>query len=234
MERAILKQLDEKVKGEVYFNYNINRCAELDITFRRLYDLYYIVAGANFNLLKAADKELSLDGYEYSNGNVLRFFLRVEYLKSCLLSYNSVEDYVLQIIVFAFKLKGSKISSKSDYNKQCRCNHFDKVWTKKRRHDYKDIYQLSNKYHKKMKRIRDLSNKLKHNNNIQIKELPQPSCIDYTSKEYKSDWLIPKTENLEELIDECYKANAIIVEYISDLYSILDKKYGLDMLNQEL
>ncbi len=231
MERSILEQLDEKVKGYRYFNSNIERCAELDITFHKLYDLYYIVAGANFNLLKAADEKLSLVGYEYSDENVLRTFLRTEYLKSCLLSYNSVEDYVMQIITFAFNLKGKRISSKEDYDSKSKNNFYWKLQYKIKGINDKNIYNLVKEYHKNMMRIRKLSNKLKHNNNIQFKELPYPSCVGFSSKKYSSDWLKPKAESLEELIDVCYDANAVIIKYIKDLYDILNKKYRLDILN---
>ncbi|MEG2919101.1 MAG: hypothetical protein RR851_14350 [Clostridium sp.] len=231
MERNILEQLDEKVKGGIYFNGNMERCAELDITFHRLYDLYYIVAGANFNLLKAADEKLTLDGYKYSDENVLRTFLRTEYLKSCLLSYNSVEDYVMQIITFAFNLKGNRISSKKDYYSKSRNNFYYKLEDKIKGINNEEIYRLAKEYNGNMKRIKKLCNELKHNNNIQFKELPYPSYVGFASQKYKSDWLKPKAESLDELIDVCYEANAIIVKYIKDLYDILNEKYRLDILN---
>lgn len=60
------------------------------IALNRFFDLYYIFAGANSNLMDASDKKLDLRGWESDNEDTIRLFLRGEHLKSCILSYNSV------------------------------------------------------------------------------------------------------------------------------------------------
>lgn len=235
-ERPILEQLSDKVKGYNYFNNIIERCPELDITFLKLYDLYYIVAGANFNLADANNELISLDEYETNDSDILRTFLRSGHLKSCILAYNSVEDYVMQIINFAFNLKGKRLTSKKDYRSKSKNNYYYEVQNKVEKNNYTELNNLIKSYHEdhNIKKIRELANNLKHNNNIQFNELPKPTYMNFNIERkfrYRSEWIQPKSESLDEIIDICYAANIIIKNYIDELYSILNDKYNLDKIN---
>lgn len=239
MKDYIRKDLDgpnDKICGRKYFEQH-NCCEELDITFNIFHDIYYIFNAANFNLINAANKDLDISKYETNAEDILRFFLRLEYLKSTILSYRSIEDYIMKIIAFAFNLK-DKITSKEDYENKSKNIYYRKIHNKlsKKQKDKEisKINQIIEKFHEdeNFKKIRDLVNKLKHNNNIKIKEL-RPACsFGYSIKNksnkiiYSSDWLESETYSIEELVDLCYKANPVIVNYIEDIYSIIVTKYS--------
>lgn len=234
-ERADLLQLNEKVKGYEYFNINSpNRCRELDIAFNKLYDLYYIVGGANFKLIEAADNKLSLDGYTCNSEELLRTFLRYENLKSCILSYNSVQDYVIQSILFGFNIKRVKIKGKKDFYNASRDNYYKDVITLIKKSNVEGLYVLVKKYNDcyDIKRLRKLANSIKHGYCFRIDELPRPSRVGYEEVgEYKSDWIEPRVEKLEDLLNLCWRVNNIIVNYVNDIYEIFEKEYKLYLIN---
>lgn len=236
--REDLLQLDEKVKGRNYFN-NVfqhgSRCKELDVVFSKLYDLYYIIGGANFNLTSAANKELSLEEYETNGEDIFRSFLRGEYLKSCILAYNSVEDYVMQIISFAYNFKEWKVSSKKKFAKMSRNIYYKDIKKTLTEKDYGNILTLITNYHDNtyIKKIRDICSKLKHGTNISFNELPSKSFVGFkVDGEYDSSWIEPEREELENLIDICWNANLVIKKYIDELYEILSVDFKLHLINE--
>lgn len=240
MERHILEQLDEKILGDDYFhNILYDKCHQLDVFFKRNFDLFYIFAGANFNLSKAADKELNLDEWDTNGPETLRMFLRAEHLKNAILSYNSVEDYVMKIIIFVFDLKGKKIKGKKDFRNKCKDIYYKDVLNLVIKSGCnKDVLEVMKLYHKNsdVQRLRKLANDIKHNNNIRFNGMPKPSYIEYSKVKnkskitYSSEWTEPRTEDIECIIDMCYRMNITIKKYVEDIYNIVANKYDLNRI----
>ena len=103
----------------------LNRCSELDIAFNRFYDLYYIVAAGNLNLVDADNKNLKLEDIKTNDEELVRLFLRSERLKSCMISYNCVEDYIMQILAVCLNLKIKVKNKKDKYKYNYKRNYID-------------------------------------------------------------------------------------------------------------
>lgn len=207
------------------------------IALNRFFDLYYIFAGANSNLMDASDEKLDLRGWESDNEDTIRLFLRGEHLKSCILSYNSVEDYILQIITFAFNLKGIRVTSKADFINKSKNLHYKDVRKSVIRHNIDaEILKIIVEYHndKDVKEIRRISNELKHNNNIRFRGLPSfTNGIGINTLKFNSKWFDPKPEDLESVIDLCIRANKKIKLYVEQVYNKVAEKYNLDRIKYD-
>ncbi|RDY22597.1 hypothetical protein CHF27_012530 [Romboutsia maritimum] len=238
MTREDLKQLDSKLLGEEYFNKIFNdRCQQLDVFFNRMFDMHYIFAGANFNLAKAANEDINIDEWETDNPEVLKLFLRTEYLKSCILSYNSIEDYIMKVVVFSYNLKGKRITSRKDFIQKCKNMYYQDVLSLiKRIKSNKKIKKVIQDYHKNndVKKLRGLANQIKHNNNIRFNGFPKPSYIRYRNKTkiaYDSNWTEPYSEDIDDIVNMCYRLNDIIKKYIEDVYDIVSEKYNFEKIH---
>lgn len=241
-----LEQLDDAIRGFKYFNFinSLSRCNKLDIAFQRFYDLYYIFAGANFDLEDAANEDLSIDKYETNAESTLRYFLRSLRLKNTILAYNSVEDYIKKIVKFLSSTEEIQFKDESEFievNKKA-ITYKD---AKKFARDIDNIIgnnsleKVLKRYHNKeeIREIRRLANDIKHNGDIRFKELPRPSYAGYVIKDegnlkkvdakekYNSKWVEVEPVELEETIKLCYRANNIIKKYIEDVYKAVCKLY---------
>ncbi|MDU4415256.1 hypothetical protein GKD08_04075 [Paeniclostridium sordellii] len=228
--------LDVKLTGTNFEILKIENYQVL-IALNRFFDLYYIVTGANSNLMDASDKELDLRGWESNNEDTIRLFLRGEHLKSCILSYNSVEDYILQIITFAFNLKGMRVTSKGDFLRKSKNLYYRDIKKLAIRHNIdEEILKIIVEYHNDddVKEIRRISNELKHNNNIRFSGLPSfTNGIGINTLKFNSKWFDPKTEDLESVINLCVRVNKKIKLYVEQVYNKVAEKYNLDTIKYD-
>jgi len=182
MSRKDLEQLSETLIDSAYFMY-LNRCYQLDIALNKFYDVYYIFAGANNSLANSSKKDLDIEGWETNNKEIVRIFLRSEYLKNAMQGYRSIEDYTMHIITFAFNLK-PPITSKKDYKNKSKNLYYYKVC---------ELIDANNGENEMLNRIKDIIvtfhenneiiniinqvNNLKHNNNLWFSEvyIPRPA-----------------------------------------------------------
>ena len=237
-----LEQLDDAIRGNKYFNINtVLRCHTLDIVFQRFYDLYYIFAGANFDLVDAANEKLNIDNYETTSQEILRNFLRCNRIKSVILAYNSVDDYIKKIIKFLSYGESIEFEGEEEFVKEnkreMQYNHVveyaKKVDGMLQINSLEKIYKEYNcKKNKEIKQIRKLANDIKHNGDIRFKELPKPSCAVYIElredekEKYNSKWVEMPQEELEDIVKLCYRANPIIKKYVEDVYRVVCEIYS--------
>ncbi len=210
---------------------NTRGIKQLIITFNKFFDSYYVFAGANVNLFDALDDQLGLRGWEAEDEEVFRLFLRGEHIKSTILSYNSIEDYMLQIITFAFNLKGKKIFSEKDFRNKSKNLYYEKVINSvKKKCKNREVLEVLKKYHNDsdIKEIRKISNKLKHNNNIRFKGLPNfYNGVRMNGLDFKAVWFEPKEKDMDDLINLCIRANKKIKSYIEQIYNLVANEYEL-------
>lgn len=243
MSRKDLEQLSETLIDSAYFMH-LTRCYQLDIALNKFYDAYYIFAGANNSLANSSKKDLNIEGWETNNKEIVRIFLRSEYLKNAMQGYRSIEDYMMHIITFAFNLK-SPITGKKDYKVKSKNLYYYKVC---------ELIDANNGENKMLNRIKDIIvtfhenneiikitnqvNNLKHNNNLWFSEvyIPRPAHYLGLDKEklknkkqekilMDSRWFEPERISLEEYINICYGVNPIIKRYVEDIYNCVVDKY---------
>lgn len=259
--RPNLVQLDEKILGDKYFNskkwvedkssnsisYMLDtdkRDIKYDLVFNKLTDMYYIFAGANNNLSNASDKDLKLYDWETNDEDRLREFLRVEHLKNCMLSYNSIEDYMIQIVCFVYELTLTKkidgkvinkyygeIRNKKDYSDKCKFINSQYVIKKiiNIKPELEEIRIFIERYqgNSNIKEIKRLSNLIKHNCDLRVRELYKIPQGCNKNLEYVK----PNILDLDKLIDMCYKANLEIRDFVNEFYNIIDGKINLSDVN---
>lgn len=259
--RPNLVQLDEKILGDKYFNskklvedkssnsitYMLDtdkRDIKYDVVFNKLTDMYYIFAGANNNLSNASDKDLKLYDWETNDEDRLREFLRVEHLKNCMLSYNCIEDYMIQIVCFVYELTLTKkingkvinkyygeIRSKKDYSDKCEFINSQYVIKKiiNIKPELEEIRIFIERYqsNSNIKEIKHLSNLIKHNCDLRVRELYKIPQGCNKNLEYVK----PNILDLDRLIDMCYRANGEIRDFVNEFYNIIDGKINLSDVN---
>ncbi|MDB8805028.1 hypothetical protein [Romboutsia sp. 1001216sp1] len=252
MERPNLEQLNEKLLGRDYFadiDPN-NKCWKLDVFYKRMYDIYYIFAQANIYLSRAADRNLNIEDWSLDDDsikNTVRIYERGNYLKSCILAFNSIEDYINQILPFTLNLtlikRGkhgisyincAEIKSNDEYIEKS-----GQINSKLVRHAINDsnLLECINNYKKDLKEIRDYANKIKHKHDIRFKEFPNPEYIGYTKRKPgtniitdSSEWTMIQSEGIEDIIDKCYAVHPKIKNYVEKIYNHISEKYGLEKI----
>ncbi|MBS6503481.1 MAG: hypothetical protein KH415_18005 [Clostridium sp.] len=241
MSREDLKQLDFSIQGRRYF-YRGRRCPQLDIAFNRFYDTYYVFAGANNSLANAENKKLNIKSWETNNDEMIRTFIRGEYLKSTMQSYKAIEDYMMHAITFAFNLKNG-LDSKNTYKNKSKKLYYNKVC---------ELIEANNNHNTNLSKVKDIIsnfhnnkdikdiwkqvNNLKHNNNLWFSEtiIPRPIRMQHLSSldvenatiKFDSKWFEPERISLEEYVDKCYKVNIVIRKYVHDIYNCIVEEYS--------
>lgn len=252
MEKHDLDQLNEKLLGRDYFNdlNTNNKCWKLDVFYKRMNDIYYIFAQANMCLSRAADCNLNVEEWGFDDKrikNTVRIYERGNYLKSCILAFNSIEDYINQILPFTLDLtlikKGkngiryincAEIKSNDEYIKKS--GQINSKLVIKAIND-SNLLECINNYKEDLKGIRDYANKIKHKHDIRFKEFPNPEYIGYTKKKSgtdiitdSSEWTTIHSESIQDIIDKCYEVHPKIKNYVEKIYNYIAEKYCLEKI----
>lgn len=232
-ERPTLLNIDEQIRGYNFVNSFQGNCKELVVSYDKFYDIYYLFASANLNLVKAANKNLDITEFKTTNDEIFRSFIRSEYLKSTILAYRSIEDYIMQVVMFGFKLKSIGKSKKS-FRQNSKKNYYKITINKLNGYNKKNGNKLIN-LEKIIKGFNDnedygkyivnIANGIKHGNTIRFKELPKQYFMKYEEKNFKTSWIESDYYSIDELVDICYKLNPIIKKYVEDVHNELIKQY---------
>ncbi len=177
-------------------------------------DLHSVLASARFALynshLKIHKNEIS-----WKAGYISQLWLRSQFLKNSIIWYNSCEDYFLQIIWFAFDF----FKDLSKYEKEMQLCRFEKITkTLEKETTKRNTLLLLNKlndFHnnKDVKYIRELSNLLKHKQNINIKDLDNEMDFLFTTNEFSSKFIEKKLVDVDEAIISISNVHVLIVEF---------------------
>lgn len=218
MSRLDLEQLNIAIKADDYFH-SVDvkcRCYQLDIAFNRLYDSYYVFAGANINLANSMNENIDISNWNVEaddDKKIIQIFVRTEYLKSAMLGYKAIEDYMMQVITFALNLNkykyvqakkkyvdaGITIKKRTDYEAQTKYRYYKttlellkKELDKSKKVQLEELIDVLEKFHKEpnIHHISRQVNNLKHNNNLWFKENYIPRGISvkkYSSMNFEKD-----------------------------------------------
>lgn len=252
MERPELEQLNKEIRGYSYLDMKNKdfRRFELDVAFSRFFELFYIIAEANNDLVEAANENIDLSKWRVSNIDAeykLKGLLREGHLKNAILKYNSVEDYILQIITFSEGLKirykqnnkireydCSIIKGEEDFINKCKkINYFNvKKSLKSKNNDI--ILNIIEKYRNEPTNVRRYANQIKHQSNLNTNIYPKQSREEIELQNgafiYKSEWIKNNYEDIDELIDLLYKFQPIVVDYVNGIYKMVFDKFNLSKL----
>lgn len=232
-QRPILLQMNQQIRGYNFVNSFQGNCKELVVSYDKFYDIYYIFASANFNLEKAANKDLDISELNTTNDDIFRNFIRGEHLKYTILTYRSIEDYIMQVVMFGFKLKnigksknGFRYKSKNNYYKDT-MDELEK-YNKKNKNKLRNLEKILKDFNGNTnysKYIVNIANGIKHGNTIRFKDLPRQYFMKHEGKSFSTSWIEADYYSIDELVDICYKFNPIIKKYVEDIYNELIKQY---------
>ncbi|HBG5851777.1 hypothetical protein KWY27_13015 [Clostridioides difficile] len=225
-----LKQLNDFVRGKEYFENPLNfikgekQNKRIYVVFQRFYDLYYIFASANHNLAKASEKNININEFDEIVGEnegsakaIVDLYIRGEYLKNSILCYNSIEDYIMQILAAEYNLYKSKtdiddICDKKVFEEQCKKVSYGHISGKINNLQIKNIID---RYRLDSKKIRDYANEMKHRYNFRWKGMTGPDRL--TTSEYNC--FRPSEVNMDGVIEEMYKLQPKIKKYVEEIYN---------------
>ncbi|MGE7306745.1 hypothetical protein ACQKJG_23215 [Priestia megaterium] len=202
----------------------------------RLEALHELLFTAKFSLLNSYKKyysDLSESNEDYEP-HLLR---RSHYLKNAIVWYNSCEDYVFQIISFAYDLHGINITSYRKYEEALKECDYLKLKSKLESisgKNAKKLLGIINKYHfnpdVKYLRVK-LVNNLKHHGNLHFEGLVNYKLGSYmernydTGKElYNSNWTGFHVVNIDETIEKLKTVHNLLVNFIREVLEFIDFK----------
>lgn len=237
-KEVCLEAIDEKILCSEYFNKVENREANAEIACHRLYDLYYIIVGAQQSISKAEDKNIDISEWDCNEDenlkNSLRIFFRGEYIKHAILNFNSISDYTLQIVWSILGLYEENTDNIDDERKRKHLE--DKMknvkWERLKSEiklENQALYDLMDDYYKNTRKLRcSYANIIKHNYNFRWRGIPKSTTIGVSSLKY----IEPMLEDVDDVVTYCKEVNTIAVKYIHDIYNFVAEKYGLTKINQ--
>lgn len=185
------------------------------IAIDKFLELYSMIASARSALLNAFQKFFDSNIISWDSGYKGQLWMRFNYLKNAIVWYNSCEDYILQIIWFAYDMYPELITSEEIYlNDLKKCN-FNKIINvlngledinenakilKQKVSEYRndiDIYTLRE----------ELANNLKHRANVQVRGFEDLRTMGFIIKSrggneiFNSKWIEPKLVDIDDTIE---------------------------------
>lgn len=196
-------------------------------------DLYSVIASARFALFNSHLKihnDQSLLESDYSQ----TLWLRSQYLQNSIIWYNSSEDYIMQIIWFAFDF----FTDLTDYlNEMSRCN-YARIHQELLKHsdslNTAELLKQLESYHNNddVKYVHKLANFLKHKQMLNISGLDLGRLMKFKSKSFSSDLLEKTWIDIDDTIKRIANVHKLIIEFGTFLFDFIDFD-SMFVLNEE-
>lgn len=222
------------------------------IAIDKFIELYSMVASARSALINAFEKFYDSNIISWESGYKGQLWMRFQYLKNAIVWYNACEDYIYQIVWFAYDLYPNVINSEESYLLNLKKCNFDQIIKilKKLEDKNKDAGDLKTKLEEyrndpDVSLLREkLANNLKHRANIQVNGLQDTRMIGFIrkskdgSEQFNEQWIEPSIIDIDETIDLVKKVHIKLVEhgrYILEFMNIegmfITDENGNKMLN---
>ena len=194
--------------------------------FRHLYGL---LATARFAATEA-HKKLHKSPILWTSGYTGQLWIRSEFLKNAVLWYNSCDDYLLQIIWFAFDFcDPNTLNTPSKYKRALKdCRWESLIKTMEIRVEEPNITFLLDKIQEfrsqvAVKTVRDIANSLKHHADLYIKDLDvQPDYVIQSYKGFNSTAVANKPLDIDEAVILLQKLHKVVVDFSMLLLNFID------------
>jgi hypothetical protein len=200
-------------------------------------ELYSMIASARFALIQAHEKFYDSNVISWESGYEAQLWMRFQYLKNAIVWYNSCEDYIYQIIWFAFDMYTGSINNEKNYLqslKDCSYSKVSGILKSIGTKDARDLLEHINLYrfNRSVKFIRELANSLKHRANVQVKGLENTRTIGFSIKgkdgvdKFNSDWIKPQILDIDNTISVVKDLHEKLIEFSNFMLDYLN----LDMM----
>lgn len=196
--------------------------------------MYKLIASARDALINSFDKFYDGNVIEWDSSYTAHIWMRGEYLKNSIIWYNSCEDYIYQILWFAYDMSGKKITSSMEYEQQLKQACYKDVKNKleiKDTNDSNELLKYINKYRfdEDVKYMRDdLANNLKHRGHLAFSGLEDIRLMDVTKLDkekniiFNSDWVKPKIIDIDETIELLKNIHIKLIKFSRNIKEFID------------
>ncbi|EOU2117352.1 hypothetical protein C0L78_13275 [Clostridium perfringens] len=199
------------------------------IAVNKLDESYGMIASARNALILSYQKFYDNNIISFQSGEIGQLWMRAEYLKNAIVWYNSCEDYIYQILWFAYELHEKCINNRDDYEyalKKCTYKTVKKKVNEFNNEHSERLLQLINNYRNddKVKYLREnLANNLKHRANLAFRELYKEDILTVYSENLNLSELIkPCLVGIDETIDIVKSVHIKLVKFARDIKEYLN------------
>lgn len=197
------------------------------IAIDKFIELYSMIASARFALMNAYQKFYDSNVISWESGYQGHLWMRFQYLKNAIVWYNSCEDYIYQILWFAYDMYPNPITSKEEYLLALKGCSYGKIYfvlekLEKQNEHAKDLKEKVHnyRYDTDVNYLReDLANNLKHRANVQVEGLKDLRMMGFSikSKEgtdvFNSKWIEPRVIDIDDTIKIVRNVHIKLIEY---------------------
>jgi len=225
---------DEFLIDPALMEFSIIHDEGYSIAIEKFRELYRLIAGARNCLINAFEKFYDSNIIDRDKGYWVQLWTRGEYLKNSIIWYTSCEDYIYQIIWFAFEMGENEIRSCEDYENQLRQVCYTSIKNKlkiKNTLEAQELLQYINDYrfNDDVKYMRDeLANNLKHRGHLYFKGLEEIrlfGCKKYDKDKnviFDLDWVNPKIVDLDATIELLKRVHNELIEFGNKIKKFID------------
>lgn len=197
------------------------------IAIDKFRELYSIIAGARSALMNAYLKFYDSNIISWESGYKGHLWMRFEHLKNAIIWYNASEDYIYQILWFAYDMYPDLINSKESYQNCLKKCNYDKLLSTLKNlepinKDAKSLRIKISEYRNNPDVVylrEQLANNLKHRANIQAIGLEDLRMTGFKIQSkngnqiFNSEWIEPELIDIDETIELLKRIHIKLVEY---------------------
>lgn len=206
------------------------------IAFDKFAELYSLTASARSALLNSFNKFYDSNIISWESGYRGQLWMRFEYLKNAIVWYNSCEDYIYQIIWFAYDMYPFTINSQEMYLKNLKECSYGKIVKKLKElentnSDAKTLKERINSYRNDSDVLylrEELANNFKHRANVQAIGLEDLRMIGFTIKSkdgsdsFNSRWIEPKLVDIDDVIEVTSRVHSKLIDFGKFIFNFMD------------
>lgn len=204
------------------------------IAIEKFMELYKLIASARSSLINSFDKFYDSSVIEWGSNYKAHIWMRGEYLKNSIVWYNSCEDYIYQILWFAYDMSGEKITSAEDYEKQLKKVCYKNIKSKlveNNSNEAKELLKYIDEYRfdEEVRYLRDgLANNLKHRGHLTFRGIEDTRLMGFKKLDkekniiFSSEWVEPKIVDIDETIELLKNVHVKLIKLARDIKDFIN------------
>ncbi|AEV69542.1 hypothetical protein [Acetivibrio clariflavus] len=204
------------------------------IAIEKFRELYYLIASARNCLINAFNKFCDSNTIDWDKENWPQLWERGEYLKNSIIWYTACEDYIYQIIWFAFDMGENRIRNWYEFENQlgeiCYTNIKNKLKIKNTL-EAQELLQYIDEYRfdDDVKYMRDeLADRLKCRGNLYFEDLEYKKQHDYMRLDrdgkviFNLNWVKPRVIDIDRTIELLKKVHIKLIDFGNKIKNFID------------
>lgn len=221
--------------------FNINQ--DYYVAIKKAEAFEKMIGKARFNLFKAIELIKSPQEIRWEHGYQGQYAVRSMYLEDGIVNYNSCDDYILQIIWFAFSLykKHPKFNENMNHEELARlCDYFSlsKIYSENKTcGEFKKLWNILSNHRNKNITLNSWANDIKHKGNLRIKgvyiENPFHMSINNNKGIISTKDFRPNIIDLEDSIEHLENVHKNFLEYYNSVLDFINFRKPVNILERD-